>query len=102
MTHPDKHISIAHVVLRNGDILPGIFEFLDPQLYQWQDEEHIQGIRRALSRLARVCKLFKDPVLAILWRHLDDLKPFLALAPETFQPICHDQVSSIDLTTEIT
>ncbi|KAI0785092.1 hypothetical protein C8Q75DRAFT_829539 [Abortiporus biennis] len=37
--------------------------------------------RRSLSRLARTCKAFKEPVLNILWKDLDSFLPLLSLFP---------------------
>lgn len=82
----------AHVVLRNGDILPKILECLNPRVGMVRDE--LKERRRTLSRLARVFKLFKYPALVVLWHSQDSLGPFLAFAPEMFHPICHDQVYS--------
>ena len=50
--------------------------------------------------LARVCKSFSEIALDILWRDIDDLKPFLACLPvdlpainletgEAVRPICY-------------
>ena len=41
------------------------------------------GGRRSLSRLARTCKAFSEPVLNILWRDLDSINPLLGLFPST-------------------
>lgn len=41
------------------------------------------GGRRALARLARTCKAFRDPVLDVLWRDLDSFVPLLTLFPNT-------------------
>ncbi|KAH9937231.1 uncharacterized protein B0H18DRAFT_969690 [Fomitopsis serialis] len=41
------------------------------------------GGRRSLSRLARTCKAFQEPVLEILWRDLDSINPLIGLFPNT-------------------
>lgn len=41
------------------------------------------GGKRALARLARTCKAFKEPVLDILWKDLDTFVPLLTLFPNT-------------------
>lgn len=39
------------------------------------------GGRRSLSRLARTCRAFADPVLDVLWRDLDSIVPIVGLFP---------------------
>lgn len=96
----NRSTSAAHVVLRNSDILTVILKALYPDSSPWENfKDESQERRCALSRLARVCRLFKDPALTFLWRSLDGLEPFLDLAPETFHPICRDQVYSVYLIT---
>ncbi|TFY62837.1 hypothetical protein EVJ58_g3613 [Rhodofomes roseus] len=41
------------------------------------------GGRRSLSRLARTCKAFSEPVLDIIWRDLDSFNPLIGLFPAT-------------------
>lgn len=60
-------------ILRDADATNKLFEaILDTP-----------GGRRSLSRLARTCKAFKEPVLDILWRDLDSLAPLIGLFPNT-------------------
>ncbi|GBE81877.1 hypothetical protein SCP_0402510 [Sparassis crispa] len=41
--------------------------------------------RHSLSRLARTCRVLKEPSLSVLWRHLDSLKPLVNLFPNVIQ-----------------
>ena len=41
------------------------------------------GGRKALSRLARTCKAFKEPALDMLWRDLDSFVPLVSAFPNT-------------------
>ncbi|TBU34086.1 hypothetical protein BD311DRAFT_341892 [Dichomitus squalens] len=43
--------------------------------------------KRTLGRCARVCKAFSDPALAILWRNIDNLSPFLSVAQSSLRSI---------------
>lgn len=94
MTVPDTDSPPAHIVLRNGDILPVILDALNPDILEWMDEKECRERRRTLSKLARVCRIFKDPALSILWRVQQGLKPFLAFIPESFAQTGCDQVWS--------
>lgn len=42
--------------------------------------------RQALARLARTSKMFHEPALAILWRSMSSLSPFVALMPPPLRP----------------
>ena len=42
-----------------------------------------QGGRRALARLARTCKAFKEPALDMLWKDLNSFIPLITLFPGT-------------------
>ena len=57
-------------VLLINELLQGILKYVS--------EDFLHG-RRTLARLARTCKLFEEPALAMLWRELEYINPVIAL-----------------------
>lgn len=63
--------NMAPIILRDADATQKMLEVILES----------PGGKRALARLARTCKAFKEPALDMLWRDLDTFVPLLTLFP---------------------
>lgn len=89
----------THRMLQIPHLLEEVFNHLAPETRRDSCVGHVSGSRAsssnsrrtekdghcALARSARVCKVFADPALDVLWRELDDLLVLLRILPP-FQP----------------
>lgn len=80
-SHPS--FSAIHCGLRNIDILQIILYFLDPYPDRNEKTQDTKECSLTLARFARVCRAFKEPATAALWRTLDGLDSILSLLPDT-------------------
>lgn len=82
--------------LANIDIVDEIFQWFNYELvhgyslaattdyrtadYVWSAGDDVESERRrSLASAARVCKVFYEPALRVLWRQLESLVPFFSL-----------------------
>ncbi|KAK7685048.1 hypothetical protein QCA50_011885 [Cerrena zonata] len=80
-SHPS--FSAIHCGLRNIDILQIILYFLGPYPDRNEKTQDTKECSLTLARLARVCRAFKEPATAAIWRTLDGLDSILSLLPDT-------------------
>ncbi len=65
--------SMAPIILRDADATNRLLECILES----------PGGRKALARLARTCKAFKEPALDLLWKDLDSFVPLVSLFPNS-------------------